>query len=118
MKNNQGGELVEKLGIEDFNEKLPGVSLRSIREDVQQESNGILTNLNTSDNTIVKGYLNARVFSVTGNPGSFTYERIKSYGVSNYGRVVFLVGQQWQPHSCDTCKRLHWLYFCDRSNPV
>lgn len=26
MKNNQGGELVEKLGIEDFNEKLPGVS--------------------------------------------------------------------------------------------
>lgn len=85
MKNNQGGELVEKLGIEDFNEKLPGVSLRSIREDVQQESNGILTNLNTSDNTIVKGYLNARVFSVTGNPGSFTYERIKSYGVSNYG---------------------------------
>lgn len=85
MKNNQGGELVEKLGIEDFNEKLPGVSLRSIREDVQQESNGILTNLNTSDNTIVKGYLNARVFSVTGDPGSFTYERIKSYGVSNYG---------------------------------
>ena len=71
-----------QLDKEAFKER---VSLRSIREDVQQESNGILTNLNTSDNTIVKGYLNARVFSVTGDPGSFTYERIKSYGVSNYG---------------------------------
>ena len=122
MKNNQGGELVEKLGIEDFNEKLPGVSLRSIREDVQQESNGILTNLNTSDNTIVKGYLNARVFSVTGNPGSLPMSE------SNPMACRTTEVQKWScslsaserrpPQLMMTCKRLHWLYFCDRSNPV
>lgn len=42
-------------------------------------------NEKTGDNTVVKGYLNSKVFSVSGNPGSFTYENIKSYGVSSYG---------------------------------
>lgn len=77
--------IVGHLGIEDYNEKIPAVSPRSVREDISQQSTGILMNEKTGDNTVVKGYLNSKVFSVSGNPGSFTYENIKSYGVSSYG---------------------------------
>lgn len=77
--------IAEHLGIENLNQTIPGSGARTVREEVSQTSSGILINSTTNDNTIVHGYLNSVVFSVSGDPGSFTYERFLSHGISDYG---------------------------------
>ena len=88
IDNETSGGIIEHLGIEDYNKRYDKASVQSIRESIHQEMNGSLTNENTHDSTVVTAYLNSNVYSVSGNPGTFSYDSFGSYGISNSGSAT------------------------------